>query len=77
MPGAASFQRPGLPGAPAPAAAGAAYEWTEHTAKDGRRYYYNNRTKESSWEKPVDLMSQQVGPLGGCGAAAAGHCSMQ
>ncbi|KAJ9186855.1 hypothetical protein P3X46_002384 [Hevea brasiliensis] len=28
-----------------------------HTASDGRRYYYNKRTKQSSWEKPFELMA--------------------
>ncbi|XP_037928198.1 pre-mRNA-processing factor 40 homolog A [Teleopsis dalmanni] len=32
-------------------------EWTEHKAPDGRPYYYNNTTKQSSWEKPEILMS--------------------
>uniref|UniRef100_A0A803P2W9 Pre-mRNA-processing protein 40A n=1 Tax=Cannabis sativa TaxID=3483 RepID=A0A803P2W9_CANSA len=32
-------------------------EWLEHTSPDGRKYYYNRRTKLSSWEKPVDLMT--------------------
>ncbi|CAH1134769.1 unnamed protein product [Ceutorhynchus assimilis] len=27
-------------------------EWTEHKAPDGRTYYYNNTTKQSSWQKP-------------------------
>jgi pre-mRNA-processing factor 40 len=31
--------------------------WTEHKAPDGKTYYYNNDTKESSWEKPKELMS--------------------
>ncbi|KAL5006562.1 hypothetical protein ScPMuIL_015368 [Solemya velum] len=29
--------------------------WSEHKAPDGRTYYYNNVTKQSSWEKPDDL----------------------
>nr|GEV95034.1 pre-mRNA-processing protein 40A [Tanacetum cinerariifolium] len=29
----------------------------EFTAGDGRRYYYNKRTKQSSWEKPMELMT--------------------
>mmetsp|Transcript_38904 Transcript_38904/g.70159 ORF Transcript_38904/g.70159 Transcript_38904/m.70159 type:complete len:572 (+) Transcript_38904:70-1785(+) len=29
--------------------------WTEHTHKDGRRYYYNKVTKASSWDKPECL----------------------
>ncbi|KAH9288540.1 hypothetical protein KI387_032657, partial [Taxus chinensis] len=32
-------------------------EWQEHTAGDGRRYYYNKRTRQSSWEKPLELMT--------------------
>lgn len=27
-------------------------EWTEHTAPDGRKYYYNAGTKASVWQKP-------------------------
>jgi pre-mRNA-processing factor 40 len=47
---------------PAPAAAaGPQKEWTEHSAPDGRKYYYNNRTKVSSWSKPEDLMTAEVG----------------
>ncbi|KAJ7966494.1 pre-mRNA-processing protein 40A [Quillaja saponaria] len=32
-------------------------DWQEHTSADGRRYYYNKRTRQSNWEKPVELMS--------------------
>ncbi|KAF3447471.1 hypothetical protein FNV43_RR12657 [Rhamnella rubrinervis] len=32
-------------------------DWQEHTSADGRRYYYNKRTKQSSWEKPLELMT--------------------
>ncbi|KAK7310756.1 hypothetical protein RJT34_08467 [Clitoria ternatea] len=32
-------------------------DWQEHTSVDGRRYYYNKRTRQSSWEKPLELMS--------------------
>ncbi|KAI3972783.1 hypothetical protein MKX01_019441 [Papaver californicum] len=32
-------------------------DWQEHTSNDGRRYYYNKKTKQSSWEKPVELMT--------------------
>ncbi|XLR54267.1 hypothetical protein HN51_022555 [Arachis hypogaea] len=34
-----------------------ASDWQEHTAADDRRYYYNKRTRQSSWEKPLELMS--------------------
>lgn len=32
-------------------------DWIEHTSADGRRYYYNKRTRQSSWEKPLELMT--------------------
>ncbi|KAF5284006.1 hypothetical protein FQR65_LT13640 [Abscondita terminalis] len=32
-------------------------EWTEHKAPDGRTYYYNGITKQSSWQKPDTLKS--------------------
>ncbi|KAL8261541.1 hypothetical protein R6Q59_025590 [Mikania micrantha] len=35
----------------------ASSDWQEYTAADGRRYYYNRRTKQSSWEKPLELMT--------------------
>ena len=32
--------------------------WTEHKAPDGRTYFYNTETKQSSWQKPDDLKSE-------------------
>lgn len=32
-------------------------EWIEHTSREGKRYYYNKKTKLSSWEKPLELMT--------------------
>lgn len=32
-------------------------DWQEHTSADGRRYYYNKKTRQSSWEKPMELMT--------------------
>ncbi|XP_068123815.1 pre-mRNA-processing factor 40 homolog B isoform X1 [Hyperolius riggenbachi] len=32
--------------------------WTEHKAPDGRTYYYNPETKQSTWEKPDDMKSK-------------------
>ncbi|ETW08904.1 hypothetical protein H310_01396 [Aphanomyces invadans] len=29
--------------------------WTEHTAPDGRKYYYNAQTQESTWDRPAEL----------------------
>ncbi|XP_035826647.1 pre-mRNA-processing factor 40 homolog A isoform X2 [Aplysia californica] len=40
--------------------------WGEHKAPDGRIYYYNSLTKESSWEKPEDLKSPQEKLLSQC-----------
>lgn len=44
----------------APASGAPKSDWTEHTAPDGRKYFYNSRTKQSSWERPAELMSQQA-----------------
>ncbi|XP_055037163.2 transcription elongation regulator 1 [Misgurnus anguillicaudatus] len=30
-------------------------EWTEYKTADGRIYYYNNRTLETTWDKPAEL----------------------
>ncbi|GKV19786.1 hypothetical protein SLEP1_g30005 [Rubroshorea leprosula] len=35
----------------------ASTDWIEHTSANGRRYYYNKRTRQSSWEKPWVLMT--------------------
>ncbi|XP_022941011.1 pre-mRNA-processing protein 40A-like [Cucurbita moschata] len=32
-------------------------DWQEHASADGKRYYYNKKTKQSSWEKPLELMT--------------------
>ena len=48
------------PPAPAAALAPAASSsgWTEHTAPDGRKYYYH-KAKGSAWEKPEELKTEQ------------------
>lgn len=33
----------------------AAAVWTEHTATNGRTYFYNRVTKQSTWSKPDEL----------------------
>lgn len=35
-----------------------ASDWTEHKAPDGRSYYYNSVSKQSSWEKPDELKTK-------------------
>ncbi|XP_065928816.1 pre-mRNA-processing factor 40 homolog B isoform X2 [Magallana gigas] len=40
--------------------------WTEHKAPDGRTYYYNHISKQSSWEKPDDLKSKAELMLSNC-----------
>ena len=55
---AAQPQQAAAATAAAPAASAAAPvsdSWTEHTAPDGRKYYYNKATKQSSWERPASL----------------------
>ncbi|XP_057466091.1 pre-mRNA-processing protein 40A-like isoform X3 [Actinidia eriantha] len=32
-------------------------EWLEHTSRYGKKYYYNKKTKLSTWEKPLELMT--------------------
>jgi hypothetical protein len=32
-------------------------DWQEHTTSEGKRYYYNKRTRQSSWEKPYELLT--------------------
>merc|ERR1719508_654295 len=45
---------PGAGNAPKPC------KWTEHTAPDGKKYYYNAETQESVWEKPQELKDWEV-----------------
>lgn len=33
-------------------------EWSEYRTADGKMYYYNNRTLESTWEKPHALLEK-------------------
>jgi len=38
---------------------GQASNWTEHTHSDGRKYYYNKITKQSTWVKPDCLKAAE------------------
>lgn len=55
----------GMPGpppraaAPPPAAAPSASGWTEHTAPDGRKYYYHKAKGVSAWAKPEELKTEE------------------
>lgn len=44
-------------GAMAAHGAAGATTWSEHSAPDGRLYFYNSATGESTWERPMELMS--------------------
>lgn len=33
-------------------------EWSEYKTTDGKTYYYNNRTLESTWEKPLAVLEK-------------------
>jgi len=35
-------------------------EWSEHTAPDGKKYYYNSKSGESVWEKPKELVDFEM-----------------
>ena len=45
---------------PPPPGGSAAVSWTEHTAPDGRKYWYNKATKQSTWKRPVELDQQKA-----------------
>ncbi|XP_053672408.1 pre-mRNA-processing factor 40 homolog A isoform X2 [Anopheles nili] len=57
---------PAAPGAPLVQPAAIVNEWSEHKTPEGRTYYYNSITKQSSWEKPEDLKTQAEKQLGLC-----------
>ena len=51
--------------------------WKEHTAPDGRKYYYNKESKESRWVMPEEMKKAAAangggGAKDGAGPAAAG-----
>uniref|UniRef100_A0A803TMG7 Pre-mRNA-processing factor 40 homolog A n=1 Tax=Anolis carolinensis TaxID=28377 RepID=A0A803TMG7_ANOCA len=40
--------------------------WSEHKSPDGRTYFYNTETKQSTWEKPDDLKTPAEQLLSKC-----------
>lgn len=36
-------------------------DWTEHRLPDGRLYYFNNKSKESKWDKPKEFIDASKG----------------
>jgi len=50
-------QTPSASLAPVSSAEPSSSDWQEHSSGDGKKYYYNKRTKQSSWEKPAELMT--------------------
>lgn len=56
-----SMMHPQLALSAAPASIGGSLhlpEWTEYKTPDGKTYYYNNRTLESTWEKPAAILEK-------------------
>jgi len=39
--------------------------WSEHSAPDGSRYYFNKDTQESVWDRPLDFNPQATRQAGG------------
>ncbi|XP_047185618.1 transcription elongation regulator 1 isoform X8 [Scophthalmus maximus] len=57
-----SMMHPQLALSAAPASMAASLhlpEWSEYKTADGKTYYYNNRTLESTWEKPQALVEKE------------------
>uniref|UniRef100_A0A8C8DQ33 Pre-mRNA-processing factor 40 homolog A n=1 Tax=Oryzias sinensis TaxID=183150 RepID=A0A8C8DQ33_9TELE len=65
MPGMLPPMLPGMMMAPRIPAATKSV-WTEHKSLDGKTYYYNTETKQSTWEKPDDLKSPAEQLLSKC-----------
>lgn len=40
--------------------------WREHTTSDGRKYWYNTLTRQSTWEKPAELLTPEEKALMNC-----------
>ena len=40
--------------------------WSQHKTPDGRTYYYNKETKQSTWDKPDELKTEEEKVVGAC-----------
>ena len=47
-----------------PGATGPKSEWSEFKTADGRPYFYNSRTMQSTWEKPKELADMEQNDTG-------------
>ena len=52
---AMAYQAPQTYTQPAPAPSAAASSWKSATTPEGQVYYYNKRTGETQWEKPIGM----------------------
>ncbi|KAI8622055.1 hypothetical protein BC830DRAFT_1163258 [Chytriomyces sp. MP71] len=59
---------PGMPmmGMPMPGPTGGGPDWISHTKPDGKVYYYNKVTQQSTWEKPDELKTPLERALAAC-----------
>ncbi|KAL7853466.1 hypothetical protein AOLI_G00203100 [Acnodon oligacanthus] len=49
-------------------------EWSEYKTVDGKTYYYNSRTQESTWDKPAELKEKDKDGDKGKDAQSASDC---
>ena len=62
----------GMPGMLGMAANMAAKEWEMHMSDEGRPYYFNSRTQESTWEAPPAMMMGMMSGMMGMGGMVGG-----
>jgi len=40
--------------------------WTEYSTPEGKKYYFNRETKQTSWDKPDDLKTPEERAMDAC-----------
>jgi pre-mRNA-processing factor 40 len=40
--------------------------WAEYTTPEGRKYYFNKETKETTWDKPEDFKTPEERAIAAC-----------